>query len=128
VVGNIEFNSQPAASDELVLAVRDTARYRALLLTKRNELTAAAERAEILVPPANDKSGDLIDWAHSDTEAELQIRRRKSDAHLMRAIGDALARINRRSFGVCEVCNQPISKARLEAVPCTRVCRDCKQE
>jgi RNA polymerase-binding transcription factor len=124
----MEFNSQPAASNEPVLTVRDTARYRALLLAKRDELTAAAEGAESLVPPANDKSGDLIDWVRADTEAELQIQRRKSDADLMRAIGDSLARINRRSFGVCEVCNQPISKARLEAVPWTRVCRDCKQE
>jgi DnaK suppressor protein len=46
----------------------------------------------------------------------------------MRAIEDAVARINRGSFGICEVCKQPISKARLEAVPWTRVCRDCKEE
>jgi RNA polymerase-binding transcription factor DksA len=45
----------------------------------------------------------------------------------MRAIEDALARINRGLFGVCEVGKLPISKARLEAVPWTRVCRDCKE-
>jgi RNA polymerase-binding transcription factor DksA len=28
---------------------------------------------------------------------------------------------------VCETCQQPISKARLEAVPWTRHCRDCKE-
>jgi DnaK suppressor protein len=80
------------------------------------------------LPAANDKSGELVDWARADTEAELQIQRRQADAHLERAIKDALARINRGSFGVCEVCKQPISKARLEAVPWTRVCRDCKEE
>jgi RNA polymerase-binding protein DksA len=69
-----------------------------------------------------------IDWARADSEAELQIQRHQSHAHLMRAIEDALARINRGSFGVCEVCKQRISKARLEAVPWTRVCRDCKEE
>jgi hypothetical protein len=47
---------------------------------------------------------------------------------LMRAIEDALARISAGRFGACEVCKQPISKARLEAVPWTRVCRDCKEE
>jgi RNA polymerase-binding transcription factor DksA len=28
---------------------------------------------------------------------------------------------------VCEGCKEPISKARLEAVPWTRVCRECKE-
>jgi RNA polymerase-binding protein DksA len=120
--------SHPAGNNEPILTIRDTARYRALLLAKREELAAQAEGAESLVPPANDKSGDLIDWARADTEAELQIQRRESDAHLIRAIEDALRRINRGSFGVCEVCKQPISRARLEAVPWTRTCRDCKQE
>jgi len=124
----MDFNSKATTNDEPVLTLRDAARYRTVLLAKRDELAAAAEGAESLVPPANDKSGDLIDWARADTEAELQIQRRQSDAHLMRAIEDALARINRGSFGVCEVCKQPISRARLEAVPWTRVCRDCKEQ
>jgi RNA polymerase-binding transcription factor len=128
VIGNMGFVSQPGGNDDPVLTVRDVARYRALLLAKRDELAAAAEEAGSLVPPANDKSGDLVDWARADSEAELQIQRRQSDAHLIRAIEDALTRINRGSFGVCEVCKQPISRARLEAVPWTRVCRDCKEE
>lgn len=124
-----EPNSRLSANNEPALTVRDAARYRAVLLAKRDELAAAgAEGAESLVPPANDKSGDLIDWARADTEAELQFQRRQSDAHLMRAIEDALVRMNHGSFGVCEVCNQPISRARLEAVPWTRACRDCKEK
>ncbi len=30
--------------------------------------------------------------------------------------------------GGCEACKQPISKARLEAVPWTRLCRECKEQ
>lgn len=67
------------------------------------------------MPPANDTSGDLADWASAHTQAELYVRLKQSDAHLMRAIEDALARINGGSFSVCESCKQPISKARLEA-------------
>ena len=122
-----ELNSRLAANNEPALIVRDAARSRALLLAKRDKLAAAAGEAESLVLPANDKSGDLIDWARADTEAELQVQRRQSDAHLMRAIEDALARMNRGSFGVCEVCNQPIPRARLEAVSWTRVCRGCRE-
>jgi DnaK suppressor protein len=60
-------------------------------------------------------------------EADLHIRPHQSDAHLLRAIEDALARITQDRFGVCEMCSSPISKARLEAVPWTRLCRDCKE-
>ena len=69
----MDFNSKAAANNEPVLTVRDTARYRALLVAKRDELAMAADEAESLVPPANDKSGDLVDWARADSEAEQQV-------------------------------------------------------
>ena len=69
-----------------------------------------------------------MEQANADAEAELQIRLHESDARLLRAIEEALARIRRGTFGMCEVCKQPISKARLEAVPWTRLCRDCKEQ
>ena len=126
-MANMSFNENFTDKNEPALNAKDTARYKAVLLAKHEELAAAAGGAESFVPPANDTSGDLGDWARADSEAELQIRRRQSEAHLMRAIEDALARITSGRFGVCEVCKQPISRARLEAVPWTRVCRDCKE-
>lgn len=124
----MNLNDSTAPKNEPVVNASDMTRYKALLLAKREELRPAAGEAESLVLPANDTSGDVVDWARADTEAELQVRRQESDAHLIRAIEDALARINAGRFGICEVCKRPISKARLEAVPWTRVCRDCKEE
>ncbi len=46
---------------------------------------------------------------------------------LLRAIEEAFARIRQGTYGVCVVCNQRIAKARLEAVPWTRVCRECTE-
>ena len=100
-----------APKHEPVLNARDTARYKRLLLAERDELAAAAGGAQSLVPLANDTTGDLVDWARADTEAELQIRRRQSDAYLIRAIEDALTRISAGRFGVCEVCKQRVSKS-----------------
>jgi hypothetical protein len=60
-------------------------------------------------------------------EAELQIRLHQTDARLLRAIEEALARIKQGTFGVCQVCKQPVSKDRLESVPWTRLCRECKE-
>jgi DnaK suppressor protein len=106
---------------EPVVSSRDLDRYRKLLLAKRDDLSAA------LVPPAGGAEGDLMDRASADTQAELEIQLHQNDRRLLKAIEDALARIRAGTFGVCETCKQPISRARLEAVPWTRHCRECKE-
>jgi DnaK suppressor protein len=110
-----------------VVNATDLQRYKRLLLAKLDELSAAHADASPLAPGAGGPMGDLVDQANADAEADLHIRLHQSDAHLLRAIEDALARITEDRFGVCEMCNSPISKARLEAVPWTRLCRDCKE-
>ncbi len=105
----------------------DLQRYRKLLLEKRRELSSAHGEAYSRVPAAGGLQGDVIDQANADAEAELQIRLHRTDGRLARAIEEALARMKQGSYGVCEVCKQPISKARLEAVPWTHLCRECKE-
>ena len=104
----------------------DLQRCRKLLLEKWRELSFAQGEAHSRVPAAGGLQGDMIDQANADAEAELQIRLHRTDGRLARAIEEALARMKLGTYGVCEVCKQPISKARLEAVPWTHVCRECK--
>jgi DnaK suppressor protein len=105
----------------------DSQRYTRLLLAKWRELSSAPGDARARVPAAGGWEGDVIDRANADAEAQLQIRLHQTDARLLRAIEEAFARIRQRTYGVCVVCKQPIAKARLEAVPWTRVCRECKE-
>ncbi len=58
---------------------------------------------------------NLIGQANADAEAELQIRLHQTGSRLLRAIEEALGRIRQGTFGVCQVCKQPISSARQEA-------------
>lgn len=108
------------------MAARDLQRYKRLLLAKLEELSTHAS-AGSAAPGAGGPQGDFADQANADAEANLHIYLRQRNMYLLRAIEDALHRIIRDRFGFCEVCNSPISKARLEAVPWTRVCRDCKE-
>ena len=111
---------------ELVASTIDLQRYKELLLNKQRELSSVPDNAETRVPASGGLEGDLIDQANADAEAELQIRLHQTDARLLRAIEEALGRIREGTFGVCQICKQPVSKARLEAVPWTRLCRECK--
>ncbi len=112
---------------EPVTSGRDLQRYKRLLLEKRRELSSAQGDAQARVPAAGGWDGDLVDQANADAEAELQIRLHQTDGRLLRAIEEAFARIRQGTYGLCEACKQPISKARLEAVPWTRLCRECKE-
>ena len=105
----------------------DLQRYHSLLLKKQHDLSSALGEAHSQVPAAGGLLGDLIDQANADAEAELQIHLHRTDGRLARAIEEALARIKLGTYGVCEVCKRPISEARLEAVPWTHLCRECKE-
>jgi DnaK suppressor protein len=104
----------------------DLQRYNRRLLQKQRELLAAKPDIEARVPGST-REGDVIDQANASIEAELQIRLHQSEWRLLRAIGEALGRVKQGTYGVCVECTEPISQTRLEAVPWTRLCRDCKE-
>ncbi len=104
---------------------RDVLRYRDLLLAKQQELSSGKALAN-LVATTDEPRGDVVDMAASETESAVQARLTHTGGKLMRAIEQALGRIRQERFGTCEDCGQPISMARLEAVPWARYCRQCK--
>ena len=105
----------------------DLFRYKNVLLAKQRELTASKSSTDS-ISAGGEPHGDPVDVAAGETSASVQIRLRETDSKLLRAIEDALTRIRQERFGTCEECGQPLSKARLEAVPWARYCRDCKEQ
>jgi DnaK suppressor protein len=104
-----------------MVTAKDLKRYKAMLIARREELWARG----VDLPPAGGVKGDVMDVASADAEADLQVRFRESDRQLLKDIGAAVARIQAKTFGVCEACKRPIAKARLDLVPWARLCRDC---
>ena len=41
-------------------------------------------------------------------------------------VGLAIERIDKNEYGICKICRQEIGKERLEALPETAVCQNCK--
>jgi DnaK suppressor protein len=102
-------------------------RYKALLLANQQELSASKSLASS-VPAAGEPWGDPAPTASTQAAAATQIRLNQADSKRLGAIEDALARIREERFGICEECGQPISRARLEAVPWARHCKECKEQ
>jgi len=47
--------------------------------------------------------------------------------HLLKDIDTALNKIEKGTYGICEICGKEINKERLEALPYTLTCLDCEK-
>ena len=111
----------------VVMDRADLLHYKTLLLANQQELSASNN----LLGSVHARGKPWRDpgpLAATGAGAALQIRLNQVDSKLLEAIEDALARIRQERFGTCEECGQPISKARLEAVPWARHCKYCKEQ
>src|ERR1051326_2272634 len=100
-------------------------KYKDLLERKREELQAAAPVRTPASEPGS-KSGDWIDQSSQESDLHVRLALKQTDSKLLRAIEEAIHRIGQGTYGICMECENEIAPARLEAVPWTRVCIDCK--
>ncbi len=83
---------------------------------------------------SEEASGGQIYSDHMPELGSDSIEREKAflfasrDGAYLTQVEDALERIRRGTFGACRVCEKAIPKARLEAVPTTRLCVPCKED
>src|SRR3954451_2334876 len=102
-------------------------KYRDLLEKKKDELLAAAPVRTPATEPGS-KSGDWIDQSSQENDLHVRLALKQTDHKLFRAVEDAIHRLEQGTYGVCTDCENEIAAARLEAVPWTRVCIDCKSK
>jgi DnaK suppressor protein len=75
-----------------------------------------------------DEGMDAYDLASEERDHEINFILSDRECAKIKEIDDALARLADSSYGVCESCGLEIAEERLEALPFTRVCRDCQQD
>jgi len=103
--------------------------YRDALMRKRAEILGAGGVWPLHASMENNsRQGDMADQATGNNEVHIQLRLKQTDAKILQAIDEALVRIDKDVFGICRDCGEPISPARLGAIPWTRVCITCKEK
>jgi len=103
-------------------------RYRRSLLAKQRELLTANGGRLVLGPAGGLVGADVMDQAFAESEAMIDARLSEARSRLRQAIECALLRMKKGNYGVCSACGNPISRARLRALPWTQVCRDCVEQ
>jgi RNA polymerase-binding transcription factor DksA len=81
-----------------------------------------AERAGAL----SSAPGHLAELASDASEKAVMFGQIESQSLELAEVRDALERLDRGAFGLCDDCNEDIPIERLRAIPYARLCRDCK--
>src|ERR1700756_2441434 len=75
-----------------------------------------------------DEGMDTYDLASEERDREINFILSDRERIKINQIDDALERLDDGSYGVCESCGLDIAEERLDAMPFTRLCRDCQQD
>ena len=104
-------------------------KFKTLLTEKRDEIVKKAKQTleEDMALDANDLP-DEMDLASSEYLQSFEFRLRGREKSLLSKLDLALKKIEDGSFGICEICEEPIGKKRLEARPETTLCIKCKED
>ena len=100
-------------------------KYRKILESKRDEILALPDRSTEVDEAM--RIGDWVDHSSQENDLHVNLALKQTDTKLLRAIEEALQRVESGTYGICMDCDEPIAHVRLDAVPWTRVCIDCKQ-
>ncbi len=122
-------STQTAAPSSKQLTKKELKKFQELLEEKRKLVLERARQmlSEGMVLDANDLP-DEMDLASSEYIQSFEFRLRGREKSLLSKLDLALKKIEDGSFGICEICDEPIGKKRLEARPETSLCIKCKED
>lgn len=121
--------STQAATQSKALTKKELKKFQELLEEKRKIVLERARQmlSEGMVLDANDLP-DEMDLASSEYIQSFEFRLRGREKSLLSKLDLALKKIEDGTFGICEICEEPIGKKRLEARPETSLCIKCKED
>jgi DnaK suppressor protein len=107
---------------------RELERFRKMLTGQLEELEEKLAGSTQQLNASNDYFPDPTDRASAESDRNFDIRVRDRERKLAKKIKEALERVDKGEFGICEDCGEPIGKKRMEARPVTTLCIECKVE
>jgi DnaK suppressor protein len=116
---------KPVAADR----AKFLAKMREQLLEMKAKLLAEIDSELRAEREGNKDEGmDTYDLASEERDREINFILSDRERVKLKQIDDALERMDDGSYGVCESCGLEIAEERLEAMPFSRLCRDCQQD
>ena len=113
------------ATQVTTITAAETGWRQAALESKLKEsLGVSREREELRI----EYVADPLDQVRSSTDREVALQRLDHQTRLIHDIQSALAKIEDGAYGLCERCEEPIPRRRLDVIPWARLCVPCQSE
>ena len=103
-------------------------KMRDLLVSRRDALRKAlAGDLSLLMQLREQSGGDVVDAALDAAQDEVSSQLAEVESRELAHIDRALARMKLGNYGECEICNDKIPLARLNALPYATSCIECQR-
>ncbi len=104
-------------------------KYKKKLMEKKDEITAIlseaySESKEVETGIAQ----DIVDKAESSYTKEFLLSLSDTERKQLLLIDEALNRVDKNEYGICQRCQKHINKKRLNAVPWSPHCIECQKK
>ena len=108
---------------------KDFENIKKLLLQKRSILLAADQNiSQEIKKEIENRHGDDVDVAESAYEQEMAYLFKSRGQDELKQIDEALQKIEKGEYGICDECEEKISKKRLAVMPYSIFCVECQEE
>ena len=126
---NIKVAEKPKTKKavRIPLRVKKIQEIKKKLISQKEALLAEAGEA-LNELPGQTAFPDLGDQATAEIDRNFMLKLRGRERKLLKKIEDAVERIDKGVFGICDRCGEEINIKRLEARPVTNMCIDCKTQ
>ena len=111
-------NRKPAAGGKYGAIRRDLEKQRQAILDEAGEGLTKREKPEAFP--------DVSDQASAEVNQNFSMRIKEREQKLLKKIDEALDRLTKNTYGICERCEEEIPYQRLKARPVTTLCIACK--
>ena len=106
---------------------------RSRLETEQKRLTKELAQSKASVRPAEERRegspfGKREEEATESFELEKRLALEKRIRDQLVEVAHALHKFEQGTYGMCDICGQPIDPARLEALPQATLCLNCKTQ
>jgi len=108
---------------------KEKEKYEKKLLKKKEEIVE--KLSETYTESMEVETGiaqDLADKAESSYTKEFLLSLSDTERNQLFMIDEALKRIQKCDYGICQMCGQKTSKKRLDVVPWTPYCISCQEK
>ena len=105
--------------------------HRSRLESEQRRLTEELEQLQAGLRPAEERRegspfGKREEEATESFELEKRLALEKRVREQLAEVEHALHKFEKGTYGLCDICGQPIDPARLEALPQANLCLNCK--